>query len=136
MAPILTYIQPLYDVCHTCHICHICHIWHLWRLEFDICVYVNIGVKRSGRTSRMQPTILNILQNHFEGYKQKYPVTWFFLCIFQDFLCIFWESRSSTSCPPRNLKSLVLLSIPHRNGISLLANSYLTVFRTPLHVWL
>ena len=28
-----------------------------------ICMYVNIGVKRSIRTSGTQPTILNILQN-------------------------------------------------------------------------
>ena len=27
------------------------------------CMYVNIGVKRSVRTSGMQPTILDILQN-------------------------------------------------------------------------
>ena len=32
-------------------------------LTYTICMYVNMGVKRSVRTSGMQPTILDILQN-------------------------------------------------------------------------
>ena len=31
-------------------------------LTYTICMYVNMGVKRSVRTSGMQPTILDILQ--------------------------------------------------------------------------
>ena len=33
-------------------------------LTYTICTNVNIGVKRSVRTSGMQPTILDILQNY------------------------------------------------------------------------
>ena len=95
-----------------------------------IWIYVNMGVKRSVRTSGIRPTILDILQNCVLGLKLKYPVSWFFLCIFQHFLCIFWESRGNTSRPPRNLKFWVLLSIPHMTGISLWANSYLNVVFT------
>ena len=40
-----------------------------------ICMYVNIGVKRSVRTSGTQPTILNILQNCLQGQKLEYPVS-------------------------------------------------------------
>ena len=36
-------------------------------LTYTIRMYVNMGVKRSVRTSRMQPTILDILQNCFQG---------------------------------------------------------------------
>ena len=65
--------------------------------------------------------------------KQKY-CTRYLYCIFQNFLCIFCKSRGSTSRPPRTLKFLVLLSIPHRNGISFSANSFLKInyFWTPL----
>ena len=38
-----------------------------------ICMYVDIGVKRSVRTSGMQPTIVEIPQNSFYGQKLKYP---------------------------------------------------------------
>ena len=34
-------------------------------LTYTICMYVNMGVKRSVRTSGMQPTILDILHNYF-----------------------------------------------------------------------
>ena len=34
-------------------------------LTYTICMYVNMGVKRSVRTSGMQPTILYILHNCF-----------------------------------------------------------------------
>ena len=95
-------------------------------------IYFNMGVKRSGRTSGVQPTILDIKKNCVQGQKLKYPVSWFFLCIFENFFCIICQFRGSTSRPPRNLKFLVFLSIPHRNGISLSANSYLTfVFSGP-----
>ena len=43
-------------------------------LTYAICMYVNMGVKRSVRTSGMQPTILDILQNCVYGQKLKYPV--------------------------------------------------------------
>ena len=33
-------------------------------LTYSICMYVNMGVKRSVRTSGMQPTILNILHKY------------------------------------------------------------------------
>ena len=52
-------------------------------------IYFNMGVKRSVRTSGMQPTILDILRNSLYGQKLIYPDSWFFLCIFQNFLCIF-----------------------------------------------
>ena len=107
---------------HTCHISNLWYIWHVWHLSFGMHIYFNMGVKRSVRTAGMQQTFLDILQNCFEGQKLKYSVSWFFLCIFQNFLYIFFESRGSTSRPPRNLKLLVCLIIPHRNGISLSAN--------------
>ena len=37
-------------------------------LTYTICMYVNIGVKRSARTSGVQPTILDIIQNCVCGY--------------------------------------------------------------------
>ena len=91
------------------------------------CMYVNIGVKRSVRTSGVQPTILNILQNCVQGQKLKYTFSGFFLCIFQNFICIFSSLGGGTSWPPRNLKFLVLLIVLQRNGISLSANLYLTL---------
>ena len=36
-------------------------------LTYTICMYINIGVKRSVRTSGMQPTILDIPKNCFKG---------------------------------------------------------------------
>ena len=51
-------------------------------------IHFNMGVKRSGRASGMQPTILDILHNCFYWQKLKHPVSWFFLSIFQNFLCI------------------------------------------------
>ena len=47
---------------------HICQIWHIWyydiyemygKLTYTICMYVNIGVKRSIMTSGMQPNATN-----------------------------------------------------------------------------
>ena len=76
-------INDTYDIlCHT---------------TYDICMYVNMGVNRSVRTSGMKPTILNILQNCFPGRKLKYPVFQFFLCICQNFLCIVLRFCASTS---------------------------------------
>ena len=44
-------------------------------LTYTICMYVIIGVKRSVKTSGVQPTtILDILQNCVYGQKLKYPV--------------------------------------------------------------
>ena len=52
-------IYDIYDIlCHT---------------PYAICMYVNIGVKRSVKTSGTQPIILNILQNCVYGQKMKYP---------------------------------------------------------------
>ena len=48
----------------------------------------------------------------------KYPDSWFFLRIFQNFLCIFCESRGSTSWQPRAEIFFTVLSILYRNGIS------------------
>ena len=103
-------------------------LWGIIRSTQDISVfgmhiYFNMGVKRSVRASGMQPTIFDILHNCVKGQKRKYPVSVFFFCIFQN--CIFLGSRGSSSRPPRNLKFSVILIIPHRNGISLSANSYL-----------
>ena len=50
---------------HTCHICHIWQIWHLCHLAFYMHIYVNMGVKRSVKTLRMQTTILDILKLFF-----------------------------------------------------------------------
>ena len=44
-------------------------------LTHTICMYVNMGVKRSVMTSGMQPTIVDILQKCVKGQKLKYPVT-------------------------------------------------------------
>ena len=57
LTPILTYIHMVYVKAP--HISYMLS-WHIWHLAFDIHIYVNIGVKRSVRTSGMQPTILNI----------------------------------------------------------------------------
>ena len=54
---------------HTCQKCHICCIWHIWHLAFDMHMYFNMGGKRSVRTSGMQPTMLDILNNCFQGQK-------------------------------------------------------------------
>ena len=89
--------------CHICHICHKWHIWHIWHLAFDIYLYVNMGVKRSVKTSGMQPTILDIPNNCFKGQKLEYHIFWFFLCIFQNFLCIFWVKSSLERSPSLNL---------------------------------
>ena len=70
-------------------------------------MYVNRGVKRSVRTSGMQPTILDIPKHCFKGQKLKYPVYWFFLCIFHSFLCIFCVKKSLGRPPPMNLIFLV-----------------------------
>ena len=66
-------------------------------LSYTRCMYVDIGVKRSVRTSGMQPTIVDIPQNCFYGKKLKYVDSWFFLCIFHNFLCIFCDHFSNTS---------------------------------------
>ena len=39
------------------------------------CMYVNMGVKRSVRTSGMQPTIVYIPQKCVKGQKLKYPLS-------------------------------------------------------------
>ena len=61
-----TYIWCMseHHTCHICHLWHIWHLWHLWHLAFDMHTYVNMGVKRSVRTSGMQPIILNILHKY------------------------------------------------------------------------
>ena len=38
-------------------------------LTYTICMYVNMGVKRSVRTSGVKPTILDILENFVSGPK-------------------------------------------------------------------
>ena len=43
-----------------------------------LCMCVNMGVKRSVRTSGLQPTILHILQNCLYGQKLKNPDSTFF----------------------------------------------------------
>ena len=42
-------------------------------MTHTIFMYVNMGVKRSVRTSGMQPTNLNILQDCVWGQRLKYP---------------------------------------------------------------
>ena len=49
----------------------------IWHLSFGMHIYFNMVVKRSVRTSGMQQTCLDILQNCFEGQKLKYSVSWF-----------------------------------------------------------
>ena len=44
-------------------------------LTYTICMYVNMGVKRSLRTSGMQPIILNIQQIYLFSQKLKYPIS-------------------------------------------------------------
>ena len=66
-------------------------------MAFDIYIYVNMGVKRSVRTSGIQPTIVDIPQNCFKGQKLKYPDPNIFLCIFQNLLCIFGDHFSIAS---------------------------------------
>ena len=95
-------------------------------LTYTIGIDVYMGVKRSVRISGMQLIILDFQKYCVCGQKMKYPVVGYFLCIFQNFLCIFFYFRGSTSLPPRNLKFSMVLIIPHRNGISLSANTYLT----------
>ena len=53
-------------------------------LTYTICMYVNIGVKGSVRTSGMQPTILDILQNCVYGQKLQYS--------FPDFSFVFFKN--------------------------------------------
>ena len=44
-------------------------------LTYTICMYVNMGLKRSVRTSGMQPTILDFLHKCVLGQKLKYPIS-------------------------------------------------------------
>ena len=76
---------------------HKCHIWHRWHMSCGMHIYFNMGVKRSVRTSVMQQTFVDILQNCFYCQQLIYPVSWFFFCIFQNFLCIFWVKSSKGS---------------------------------------
>ena len=46
----------------------------------------------------MQPSILYILQSCVQGQKLKYPDSSFFLCIFQNFLCIFIVLEGDKDC--------------------------------------
>ena len=98
-----------HHTCQICHIWHIWHFWHLWHLAFDIHTYVNMGVKRSVRTSGMQPIILNILHKYLLGQKLKYPFFWFFLCIFKNFLCIFEVAWGTLNNSCKCLKFLLTL---------------------------
>ena len=57
-------------------------------LTYTICMYVNMGVKRSVKTSGMQPTIVDILQKCIEDQKLKYLVNLFFRISFVYFLIL------------------------------------------------
>ena len=66
MTPILKYIYMPNDICHIriYVINDINDIYDMYvALTYTICMYVNIGFKRSVRTSGVQPIILDILQN-------------------------------------------------------------------------
>ena len=43
-------------------------------LTYIICMYVNMGVKRSVKTSGMQTTIIDIPTNCFKGQQLEYPI--------------------------------------------------------------
>ena len=44
-------------------------------LTYTICMYVNMGVKRSVRTSGMQPTLVDIIQKCVKDQTLKFSVT-------------------------------------------------------------
>ena len=88
LTPILTYLYMLNVICRLCHLCQKCHKWHIrhaFYTTYDIHKYVNMGVKRSVRTSGMQLFKVKYLKNWFYCLK----IRNFDDCIFGNFLCIF-----------------------------------------------
>ena len=121
LTPILKYIGISNARCHICHICHIWHIRHIWH----VCCYDNHHMfvcqyrcQKKRYDLRSAANYLRYPTKLFLGPTTKISCFW----IFQNFLCIFFESRGSTSWPPRNMKFSLLLIIPYRNGIRLSAN--------------
>ena len=78
LTPILTmYACQMPDVIDVRNVIYVIYdIYDMYgALTYTICIYVNMGVKRSIRTSGMQPTILDILQKCIYGQKLKYPIS-------------------------------------------------------------
>ena len=86
-----TYIWCMseHHTCQICHIWHIWHIWHTWHLAYDMYKYVNMGVKRSVRTSGMQPTILYILKIVFRAKNLNILIPHFSFVFFRIFFVYF-----------------------------------------------
>ena len=87
-------------------------------------IYFNMGVKRSVRTSGMQPTILDILKIVFRAKKLNILIPDFSFVFFRIFFVYF---ASLEAAFPGNLEQIKLyreLSILYRNGLSLKANPF------------
>ena len=71
--------------------------------------------------------------------KIKYPVSVFFLCIFQNFLCIFWRKKLNPALPGESQRWALCFWKWEScvDGISLQANlnSTLVFFGPPLCIW-
>ena len=55
----------LCHMCHLCQKCQNCHFWHVLHMTNIVDKYVNMGVKRSLRTSGMQHYATYCLKNWF-----------------------------------------------------------------------
>ena len=129
LTPILTL---LHGVCQsTMHVIYdinvIYDIYDIWHLTY---IYFNMGVKRSVRNSGMQPTILDILENCFQGQNMKYPVSGFFLCIFQNFLCIFHLAWGTPKSSNVQLKFFWVSNLIYSNGKTCLMNHKISFFKS------
>ena len=94
-----------YIVIHTYGVCQstipviyviLWHKWHIWHLTFSMHIYFNMGVKRSGRASGMQPTILDILNNCIRQCAKLHPL-WFLLGYFLLMFCCYLAKTKSSS---------------------------------------
>ena len=71
LTPILPYSSMTYVRCHICQLCHFWHLWHnwhLWHRPYVMDEYVNMGVKRTVRTSGLQPDAIQYL---YQGLDHK-----------------------------------------------------------------
>ena len=71
---------------HTCHILFMTYM-RRWHLSFGMHIYFNMGIKRSVKNSGMQQKCILKIVFIVKNLNILFPD--FFLCIFQNFLCIF-----------------------------------------------
>ena len=82
LTPVLSHILLSHAICHIRNLWHTWHIWQKWQNDIHhmtLCAYGVMVVKITVRTSGIQATIPNHINNNCKGKKWKISPTYIFL---------------------------------------------------------